>query len=90
MLNSATAAASAFSSAALSCPARALYSCEIPWAILLDPTNTCNLHCTGCWTSQRNCDHDLSFEEIDSIIAQGKKLGVHFYIYNGGEPLLQM
>lgn len=69
--------------------ARALYSCEIPWAILLDPTNTCNLHCTGCWAAQRNCDHDLSFEEIDSIIAQGKKLGVHFYIYNGGEPLLR-
>ena len=25
------------------------YGCNIPWAILLDPTSACNLHCTGCW-----------------------------------------
>ena len=23
--------------------------CNIPWAILTDPTSACNLHCTGCW-----------------------------------------
>ena len=22
--------------------------CNAPWAILLDPTSACNLHCTGC------------------------------------------
>ncbi len=27
---------------------RAKYGCNIPWAILLDPTSACNLHCTGC------------------------------------------
>ena len=27
---------------------RAKYNCNIPWAILLDPTSACNLHCTGC------------------------------------------
>ena len=25
------------------------YGCNIPWAVLLDPTSACNLHCTGCW-----------------------------------------
>ena len=25
------------------------YQCNIPWAILMDPTSACNLHCTGCW-----------------------------------------
>ena len=25
--------------------------CNIPWAILLDPTSACNLHCTGCWAA---------------------------------------
>ena len=23
------------------------YNCNIPWAVLLDPTSACNLHCTG-------------------------------------------
>ena len=26
---------------------RAKYGCSIPWAILLDPTSACNLHCLG-------------------------------------------
>ena len=30
---------------------RAKYGCNIPWAILLDPTSACNLHCTGCWAA---------------------------------------
>ena len=29
--------------------ARKKYGCNIPWAILMDPTSACNLHCTGCW-----------------------------------------
>lgn len=28
------------------------YECNIPWAILLDPTSACNLHCTGCWAAE--------------------------------------
>ena len=28
---------------------REKYGCNIPWAILMDPTSACNLHCTGCW-----------------------------------------
>ena len=26
--------------------------CNIPWAILLDPTSACNLHYTGCWAAE--------------------------------------
>ena len=26
---------------------REKYNCNIPWAILMDPTSACNLHCTG-------------------------------------------
>ena len=32
---------------------------------------------------------NLSFDEIDSIITQGKELGVYMYIYTGGEPLVR-
>ena len=66
---------------------RAEYNCNIPWAILLDPTSACNLHCTGCWAAEYGNKLNLTFDEIDSIIQQGKKLGVYMYIYTGGEPL---
>lgn len=66
---------------------RAKYGCNIPWAILLDPTSACNLHCTGCWAAEYGNKLNLTYEEIDSIITQGKELGVYMYIYTGGEPL---
>ena len=28
------------------------YNCNIPWAVLMDPTAACNLHCTGCWAAE--------------------------------------
>ena len=31
---------------------REKYGCNIPWAILMDPTSACNLHCTGCWAAE--------------------------------------
>lgn len=65
------------------------YECNIPWAILLDPTSACNLHCTGCWAADYGHALNLSYEDIDSIITQGKELGVHIYIYTGGEPLVR-
>lgn len=65
------------------------YGCNIPWAILLDPTSACNLHCVGCWAAEYGNKLNLSFEEIDSIIEQGKELGVYIYIYTGGEPLVR-
>lgn len=64
-------------------------ACNIPWAILLDPTSACNLHCTGCWAAEYGHKLNLTYDEIDSIITQGKELGVHIYIYTGGEPLVR-
>lgn len=65
------------------------YHCNIPWAILLDPTSACNLRCTGCWAAEYGHKQNLTYEEIDSIINQGVKLGTHVYIYTGGEPLVR-
>lgn len=25
------------------------HGCNVPWAILMDPTSNCNLRCEGCW-----------------------------------------
>ena len=68
---------------------RAKYNCNIPWAILLDPTSACNLHCVGCWAAEYGNKLNLSFDEIDDIIRQGKEMGVYMYIYTGGEPLVR-
>lgn len=65
------------------------YDCNVPWAILLDPTSACNLSCTGCWASEYGNKLNLSFDEIDSIITQGKEIGIFMYIYTGGEPLVR-
>ena len=69
--------------------AREKYGCNIPWAILMDPTSACNLHCTGCWAAEYGNKLNLSYEELDDIICQGKDLGVMMYIYTGGEPLVR-
>lgn len=63
--------------------------CNVPWAILLDPTSACNLHCTGCWAAEYGNKLNLSLETIDSIIRQGKKMSTYMYIYTGGEPLVR-
>ncbi|HPZ65268.1 MAG TPA: radical SAM protein [Bacillota bacterium] len=65
------------------------YDCNIPWAILMDPTSACNLSCIGCWAGRYEKKNNLSYETLDSICRQGKELGVHFYIFSGGEPLVR-
>lgn len=68
---------------------REKYKCNIPWAVLLDPTSACNLHCVGCWAADYGHSLNLSFEDIDRIVTQGKEIGTHLYIYTGGEPLVR-
>ena len=63
--------------------------CNVPWAILLDPTSACNLHCTGCWAAEYGHKLNLSLDTIDSIVRQGKELGTYMYIYTGGEPMVR-
>ena len=63
--------------------------CNIPFAILLDPTSACNLRCTGCWAAEYGHQMSLSFDELDSIMTQGEELGIHNYLYTGGEPLVR-
>ena len=68
---------------------REKYECNIPWAMLIDPTSACNLKCTGCWAAEYGNQLNMSYETLDSIITQGKELGTYFYLYSGGEPLVR-
>ena len=68
-----------FHAAVASAPVRmqsiAKYDCNIPWAVLMDPTAACNLHCTGCWAAEYGKNTSLTYETMDRIINEGTALG---------------
>ena len=68
---------------------RRKYNCNIPWTMLIDPTSACNLHCTGCWAAEYGNRLNLSYAELEDILRQSKELGIHFYLFSGGEPLVR-
>lgn len=65
------------------------HGCNIPWAILIDITTACNLKCTGCWAAQYGDKLQLSYDDLNKIITEGKALGTYTYLYTGGEPLVR-
>ena len=68
---------------------RQVHHCNIPWLILFDPTSACNMHCQGCWSGTYGHKANLSFDDMDKIITEGKELGVYLYMMTGGEPLVR-
>ena len=68
---------------------RVKYHCNIPWLILFDPTSACNMHCVGCWAGEYGHKNNLSFDDMDKIVTEGKELGVYLYMLTGGEPLVR-
>ena len=51
--------------------------CNVPWAILLDPTSACNLHCTGCWAAEnrvKNWEPICTSTQAVSLLSAKKTL----------------
>ena len=67
---------------------REKYKCNIPFITLIDPTSACNMNCKGCWSAEYGHTLKLSYEEMESIVEQGRELGTHLYMFTGGEPLI--
>lgn len=65
------------------------HGCNIPWAILIDVTTACNLKCTGCWAAQYGNHLQMTYDDINKVIKEGKELGTYVYLYTGGEPLVR-
>ena len=61
---------------------------SVPWAVLMDPTEKCNLNCTGCWAGQYERE-DLEFEVMDRVCSEAEELGIYAIIISGGEPLVR-
>lgn len=47
------------------------------------------MHCVGCWSGTYGAKHNLSFEDMDRIVTQGKQLGTYLYLMTGGEPMVR-
>ncbi|MGI6117372.1 MAG: radical SAM protein [Bilifractor sp.] len=65
------------------------YNCNVPWAILMDPTSACNLKCTGCWAAEYGHQLNLTYEDLDRIVTEANELGTYMFIFTGGEPLVR-
>ncbi|MEC9488039.1 MAG: radical SAM protein [Halanaerobium sp.] len=66
------------------------FACNIPFAILIDPTEACNLHCEGCWAGEYDQGANLSLELMDKTLQEAKdELGSYFVVVSGGEPLVR-
>lgn len=59
-----------------------------PPFLLLSLTSACNLRCHGCWVAAGSPPQSLGQEEVDAIIAAGKRHHCRFFILLGGEPLV--
>jgi MoaA/NifB/PqqE/SkfB family radical SAM enzyme len=59
-----------------------------PPFLFLALTNACNLRCHGCWFVGHGRPQSLSLDDVDAIIAAGKKQRSRFYVLLGGEPMV--
>ncbi|MFW6124854.1 MAG: radical SAM/SPASM domain-containing protein [Pirellulales bacterium] len=59
-----------------------------PPFLFLALTDACNLRCHGCWIRRQGQPRELRPEQVDRLIAEGKRQGAHFYTLLGGEPLM--
>lgn len=62
---------------------------HIPWAMLIDPTERCNLRCKGCWAAEYDRTQDMDYATLDRVISEAEDLGIHFIVVSGGEPMVR-
>ncbi|MDI6814225.1 MAG: radical SAM protein, partial [Desulfitobacteriaceae bacterium] len=58
---------------------------NVPYTILIDPTEACNLRCNGCWAGKYEV-HTLPYPVLKRILDEARELGIHFIVLSGGEP----
>ncbi|MEW5920221.1 MAG: radical SAM protein [Bacillota bacterium] len=58
---------------------------NIPFTILIDPTEACNLRCKGCWAGKYDINV-MPFDLLNRILNEAKALGINFIVLSGGEP----
>ena len=59
---------------------------QVPFAILMDPTEKCNLRCTGCWAGDYQRVRELDYDVMDRVCREAEELGIYLIVVSGGEP----
>jgi sulfatase maturation enzyme AslB (radical SAM superfamily) len=59
-----------------------------PGFMVISPTMRCNLNCYGCYAGSYQQEGELTFNDIDRILTEGKEMGIYFAVISGGEPFL--
>ena len=58
-----------------------------PGLMVISPTRTCNLRCTGCYASAGPSGERMDWDVFHRIITEAKNLwGMRFFVISGGEP----
>ncbi|MCL5671771.1 MAG: radical SAM protein [Acidobacteria bacterium] len=58
-----------------------------PGLMVISPTRTCNLRCTGCYASAGPSGERMDWDVFHRIITEAKRLwGMRFFVISGGEP----
>lgn len=63
------------------------YGFEAPTHMVISPTERCNYKCVGCYAKDYT-KNELTEEEFQRAINQGKGAGMHFFVITGGEPFM--
>ncbi len=64
---------------------------SMPYRLIVDPTNVCNLGCPLCPTGLKASDRKkgvLGFEKFKKIVDEVKEFCIEIHLYNWGEPTL--
>jgi len=60
-----------------------------PFLGAMSPLQECNLRCEGCYAGGRDQEGQLSHEDCDRLMREGKEIGIHLWTIIGGEPFLR-
>jgi len=63
-----------------------------PWFLVISPTRSCNLKCTGCYANSEpetgQPEAKLPWDMLDRIMTEAEeRWGVALFVFSGGEPL---
>ncbi len=60
---------------------------DVPFFLLIDPTELCNYECKGCWAGAYG-KAEMEIELFNRIMGEARKLGIYYIVVSGGEPTL--
>jgi len=59
---------------------------NVPYFMLIDPTERCNYNCKGCWAGSYEQAKEMPLETFNRVLNEAKDLGMYFIVVSGGEP----